>query len=748
MVHLSIGNEQIMEALRQIANSLHDLAAHSHFGLFDPFVGIGSNYTWVIVLTLLLLFALCCLKWRSMCRQLTLSRLGTAALVVFLFGCFVYTAGTLHNSPMNLLDALYIVPSSVMASLEMFLYHNNINELTAAAHADRLYMALFGLAHFLAALITSSFILRLIGMRLFYLVELWVKSYGHTEELYVFWGINPPSLTLAESVRRERRGASIVFVNTSVTEGDMEVSVRSVFDVIKIKREAHIRLENIRAMVVNTHANLAHVSTSYDSLHALLSRGAGLRTLSRLMHHAEKLHLFFLSDDEEANLDSLETVAQTAEREGTGAAGRLHIYCAARHSATTRRLEVEQFLKSDAAHLHFVDASRLAVFSLKNEPAYHPVRFVNIDRETATVSSPFRAVIVGFGQTGQEAFKFLYEFSAFVDKDGHKTPFHCTVIDRSADERAGLFYTQAPTLRTDDEAAKSLCFTSCAINSTAYWDTLTDEIAHGLNYVVIAIPDDRLAIETAARLCTLAPRLRPTDAPPLHVFVRCYKDEDYSRMHAVAESLRGRCDNVGITVFGHLEGIYCYDIICNERYLRMAKRYNYAYYRSQAPSDATKSEDDVWADGLKIDRTKADPVIWNIEDTERRRDQNFSNAFHAATKLHLLSRGDGLQAADYWAGKDLTREPHTPHYLHLAPADATRLVNVARCEHERWVAASRLQGWTLGKAKDDRRKRHTDLTAWADLRPDDTTSARLQTQAYDCDVVDTTLRIATEHIPS
>lgn len=39
-----------------------------------------------------------------------------------------------------------------------------------------------------------------------------------------------------------------------------------------------------------------------------------------------------------------------------------------------------------------------------------PVDYVDIDKEKGVVTSTFKALVVGFGTTGQDALRFLYEF--------------------------------------------------------------------------------------------------------------------------------------------------------------------------------------------------------------------------------------------------------------------------------------------------------------------------------------------------
>jgi len=721
------------------------IAAASHKEVF--YESPSAWPTWIVIGALLALFVVLCWKWRPLKRIFTLTRLAVIAVPVFLLGVVVYTLGALQHDSMGFWDAVYTIPSAVVSSLGMFIYQDDISELTDGVKANSRFMAMYSIAHFMAALITSFALVRLIGMRLFYLMDLWgAVHFGEKKNLYLFWGINPQSVTLAESIHKEAEGDKrIVFVNTSESDGDdMEVSIRSLFDVVKLKEEAGDRLFGIKAMMVNSHASLADASSgdAAPTLYGLFHERARLRLLAKLMRRkSDSIHIFFLSGDEDKNINNLEAVMTIVSMPKN----EVHVYCHAHHSAKTRWAEIKEICTyGENPRIHIVDSSYLSVFCLKDKLECHPISYVKIDHDTATVSSPFRSMVIGFGETGEEAFKFLYEFGAFIGKDGEKTKFHCTIIDRRASEIEGLFYAKSPAMRerTDTEGEeRELLFMQCAIDSRAYWERIESEVRGGLNYIVIAIDNEELAIDTAVNIGTLASRWRDEDETrKLAIYVRSYKDESAARIESIAAEMDGKLSaGVSIKIFGSMREIFRHDVIVADKCLERAKRYNYAY--SGSPADQDKES--CWEKELKIKEAKADPKIYNIEDTERRRDQNFSNVFHAKTKERLLISA-GVDIGKL-SDDVLQREKDTPNYISpLLPDDIRRkLINAARLEHERWIAASFLQGWTATERatdeKDLPKKLHNDLRPWDSLRSEG--SSRLQVQGYDCDVVDTTIKL-------
>lgn len=723
--------------------------------LYDAFLQRLPSYFWQTVILLVVMFFLFCWQWRITKKVLSWTVLVSLASLVFGFGVWVYTVGALQTCGTSVWDAVYTVPNAIISSLGMFVYQDDISELSNDILQDSFFMAMYSVAHFLAACITSFFLVRLVGMRLFYLIDLFRWSLCDSRKsLYVFWGINPQSVTLAESIYKEKpKESRIVFVNTveQDNDNDREVSIRSLFDFIKVREEAHERICRIKADIVNCHVAIEGKAADNRDLCAFVAKDLRLTLLSWVMRHKAEIHLFFLSSDADKNINCMETLMTLPAPVGT----EVNIYCHARRSAKTRWAEIKDICTyGKNPRIHIVDSSYLSVFCLKDNVAHHPVSFVKVDTQTATVTSEFRSMIIGFGETGEEAFKFLYEFGAFVDASGQKTPFHCTVIDEKASQLDGLFYVKAPAMKeqTDDAAGEQeLRFMECAIDSRTYWEIVEKEVGSGLNYVVVAIADEELAINTAVNICTLATRWRDGSVPRLNVYVRSHGAEEYKRMDCIARELNGKLDGIRLEIFGNMEKIFHYDVIVGNKYVRQAQTYHCAYKCVSEGKEVTDSPEKAKSEWKNLLMVKG--RLWNVEDVERKRDQNISNALHAATKIRLLEQS-GHRIAEW---KSAISKRRVNAYPGLEPEMERILINVAKCEHERWMAVSRLQGYTLATAeeRDDgqtehraRAKKHTDLVPWDELRAwsnkkDDTAV----TQGYDCAVVDTSIQLYKEPEP-
>lgn len=696
---------------------------------------------------------------------------------VFLLGTAVYTVGSLQSDRMGFCDAVYTIPSAIISSLGMFFYQDDISELTDAAKTNSLFMALYSLAHFLAAVIMAFVVLRLLGMRIVYWFRL-KRLAKHPKRLYVFWGISPQAMTLAKSIHDEgkekgRGYGDIVFVNTVEEEREDNNAFR-LLDIIKMNGSIDEKVDEMDAMLVNCYEDIANDTICKGSaLDEAIRRGTKLGNLANAIERASELHLFFLSDNEDRNINSASNVIKIIEAEYgedlRQQKRRTHVYCHARHSAKTQEMDFHDIVKFDMEPtVHVIDSSALAVAGLKKNVEDCPVSFVEIDKDTATVKSAFRSMIIGFGETGEETLKFLYEFGAFVDKRGEKTPFHCTIIDEKAARLDGDFFVKAPAF-TESKKEEEIRFEECPIGSKAYWDVVKNEIVGGLNYIMVSVNDDDMGFNAAVQICRQAVAWRKETAPQLNIYIRCSRQENYERLSSIAQETNGRCvlSHIKLKVFGDIGNVFNYKTIVDDTDLKRAKKYNWEYSNHEvseemlkstniliAPTASETSEINLcWIEQLKLLRTKGKSTIWNIEDSIRRRDQNLSNVLHAATKMHILEQAG--MGVDYWIGKDLERqrrkdekgeEYKTPCYLHLSDKEKLALINIARLEHQRWIAASLLQGWkpTVNSTdeKDEHRKLHNDIRSWDTLRSEGT--ERLKAQGYDCDVVDTTIRIMIE----
>lgn len=709
----------------------------TYTSILDIFERSGSWNTLIVIALLVLLCVFSYIRRRKI-KEISYTKVFVFTGFVFIAGVVIYTVGALQSERMGFWDAVYTIPSAIISSLGMFVYQDDISELSDKAKHCSEFMAAYSVVHLFAAVITSLIMIKWLGMLVYYKCRLLVLS-RKPSDLYVFWGINPQSLALAQSIKeKDFRDTNIVFVNTIDDGEESSVSIHRLLDIIKLKSDVDKQITEMGATVTNCYVSMddSPFNDIKLGLEDFLRRYAKLTQLSKMVGHAKSLHIFFLSSDEAKNINVMGNITSIAEKDETD---RLtHLYCHARRSALTQVFENKDLLsdKKDL-HLHIIDSAQLSIQGLRSNVKDCPVNFVDIDKENAAVCSPFNSMIIGFGETGEEAFNFLYEFGAFVDEKGKKTPFRCTIIDIQATSLRENLESKAPALREENtKGIDCLNFVDAEMGGKGFWPTVEKEIRNGVCYIVLSINDDNACLNTAVEICSRAMRWRAADAKPLNVYVRCYNPQNYAQMQSVAQDMGKHYEGISLKIIGGINDIFSYETIVDEKYLKEAKEYNWEYSKH-------KHEDiEVdWNDGIKIQRTKDDPTIGNIEDSIRRIQQNISNALHKDTKIYILSRAGYTPV--YWAEKDLKHAPHKTHYKHLTDKEERVLHNIARLEHERWMASMKLQGWrpTIHSTddRDVRQKLHEDMRPWDELRSEG--EQRQEVQSYDCDVVDTSIRL-------
>ena len=668
------------------------------------------------------------------------------ASFVFLAGVGLYVAG--FNDGGCHENAVALVLRAMLSSLEMFVSHSDLIEVKAALHHDGLYMTVFALVHFCAVLVSAVFILRLFGLRFASWLNLclwrWVKA---PEAYYVFWGVDDHALSVAKSLRRANGGTKIglVFVGLPHGEGGHATSrltfshfFRSADD----RADRHIgEIEEIDGLLLHADKPLSSVSPDggKTTVYNLFGRLGASRMLGRLIGKAAaagcKVEYFFLSDDEQANVAG---VVALKKLDGTRIGkDDFRCYCHARTNGVTRMLSRHGGLKY---RIHLVDSSSLAVVRLKKEAANHPVTVVGIDRDEAVATTPFTGMVIGFGETGRDAFRFLYEFSAFVrDGEGHENPRTIHVVDRDLANLKADFLKDAPALKAKSGDAIDW-WEQVSSLSEAFGERLHDMIDR-LNYVVVAVGDDREGLSLALALYEFAYRHRADvsrdEAKRFRIFVRL-------RKLRIADVLP-RC----IVPFGADEDIFRYDTLSVDVLEKSAMRFFYEYMRrdvqrmERAVSECRERLAQAEANAAMPGGGEAEATRREIDEMDaqiaafRRIDAGDSSAEAKQAELWRFRReykfdrnrcgyvlrtdeADDIEV-EYQEGQDRSNAWHAATKRALAGAGAAAvsaraMTNLSSCEHLRWNARMELSGFLPGEEKNFRTRTHRCLVDCATLK--------------------------------
>lgn len=660
------------------------------------------------------------------------------------FGFMTYFIGSYVGDTIwaGFMSMLSSAPMAAVYATGMFIGQSDISAVFGPMHNNPIYMAMFGLSHLFAVLVSLCFVFKHMGYHIIakYQLKIELTKQNKYKNIYVFWGVNDASIKLAEStIAHERnkghKNSLVVFVKTPLEDDyDEEKPLRfgRFLNFVSIKDKEQQKLEELeQCIVISTFHKLSQLELDDSPLDEdVLGEHLKLSSLAKIIDrlsdtsNAESndgVHFFFLGEDRDANINATLNLVKDVHIRRHQA----HIYCQARHRARTAWMDHYHLLHpEERTYIHVVDTAVLSVMHLKSTTEHHPVNYVKWEKKEefhkGIPSSQFTSLVIGFNETGVEGLMFLYEFGTFVDENACRIPGNYVVMDRDVANLSGGFYAKAPALQYNTE----IRFTECNINDEQYWKELA-ALFPTLNYVIVSAGDDNIGINTAVNICQMAHKdIRRDRTNKLSVFVRSYDMDNYHRIRKVAEDVNRLYanENISIEIFGHVDQIFTYDLIVNNRIIQEAKRYNYMY------EGANGTMEEAWKIVLGLKNTPSEYTITDIEEIGRKQDQNICNSLHKATKNFILHKYDEFEN----------------------PSDLLR-TRLAQLEHERWIAYSKLHGWQIlphaqrnGKTKDIVHKLHTDICHWNDIRAW-SKDEQEETRSYDYRVVDVSIMLEKEN---
>ena len=711
--------------------------------------------------------------------------LTTSFVLVWLAGFVVYDVGMyISGSPLSLFANL---PMAIVHAFEMFLLESDVAAIHAEFHDNWIFMGAFSLTHLLAAVITLIFVLKHFGFNIIAGFRMLFEAYllGKKSETFVFWGLNDASYLMARSIRDHFKGHSkkdyrIIVVRTH-NDGQatsVKNGMERLFNFLSLNNNELELLRELDCLTTSTYSDLINLSigeTDENGNCDILRRHLNLNQLARIIRckTSGKVHLFFLKDVDDDNIQAVGNLKRDLTIINGANAGVINIfYCKARYNSVHRVIEDE--LTHDKVIVKVVDPSHISVEILKQDKSLHPVSFVDIEPD-ATVSSDFNALVVGFGEVGYDAVRFLYEFGAFVrsgsdDVHVERSGFHCDVIDKDIKRLAGLFAVNAPAVShkmkyNDDKGTDEAPITlhDMDIHSVQFYDYI-EQIIGSLNYVVIALNDDEQNVSLAVRIFRLAMRYRK-DMNHFRILARVRRDdgnhllrlsEHYNRLWAaecnsdiLSKHLHQRVVKVAneylepITLFGTLTMTYTWENIVSDRLKTEAIKFKEKYDQSiiamntkATPLDWEAERRDLMQ--LTDEYMGFSPTYSGIMRLRRIQRQNMENCFHQFTKLLLANTALGPEKIALL--KHLSRKENEIVYQwnqHAPDDSVTRVLQVlAQTEHLRWVASHEILGYRDDNSeedKDEARLLHGCLKPWNQLST--------WVQSYDYNVVDVSLGI-------
>ena len=557
---------------------------------------------------------------------------------------------------------------------------------------------------YLCAIWTTSILaVHFLAGRLLSRVWLWFHSlHKPKRRTHIFLGTGPFSVALAQSLPP---GDRVLFV-----EGPAQDPVPdrvSIFRLFRGVRSTSIALERIRAILpdaVLLKANKRIGKGIEDSLFGEL----GLKRL-RFWADLEETCFYLLSEDTDENVTALKRMLPV----------KAQVYYYAKREGLALKTDL-----ASADNIHIVDTSFLSTKALKLDESLYPIHLVDIAKDAhgepaGYVDSAFHAMVCGFGESGQGALAFLYEFGAFVNGEGNPSPFRCDIVDVRMEHLADEFRSAHPGL---DESR--VHFVPADVRSHSFSALLKERIGT-LNYVFISLGDDGRNVDLAIDILGCAFRHRPSLEKFL-IVVKMNRPADYQetiRFFNVSYGDRG-C----IHIIGDVEKTWTWDNISGESYLRYAKLFQAAYA-------ASTSSDVLWDNRMDRIRRKPGTELAHKLEIRRKTEQDFANYFHVREKAALCPRSF-WEGTGVWQG--IPDKYEGQHFVGDDSRMASVLDYLARLEHLRWNASHEMAGYRYAEEKREDLMTHPDMRPYSLL--DETT------RHHDWIVVKTTLNILSEGV--
>ncbi|MDE5750899.1 MAG: hypothetical protein K2H87_09075, partial [Duncaniella sp.] len=478
-----------------------------------------------------------------------------------------------------------------------------------------------------------------------------------------------------------------------------------------------------------------------------------------------QLHIFFLDDDEERNIRNIMNLAKDSTILSIALDENVshRISCHARYNGPNRVIQDVALCKN--LNIKIIDSSHLAVERLKILREFHPIHVANVNNnKPVTVEGPFNALIIGFGEVGRDAFRFLYEFGAFVDSDvtdtkAHRSPFVCKIVDKNLEAIEGPFKAMMPGI-FEGENKHNFTFYPVDVNHVKFFnEVLNKDTVKNLNYVIISIGDNDEAISLAARIFSRF-RQYGGDMKKLRILVRCTDDAKVEAVQKIADHYNygygnGKDNTPVIRIFGQPEETYTYDLVISNHLVEAGKEFHENYR-------ILKGENETWDQRHKRYTEPGVPNIDKLRTLRRKESQDLANAMHVGTKIEFLRRA---MPVDFdWFGfmvryfKSDGRPNSDGRKADICYPDLTEYENMvvkrlAMLEHLRWNAAHELLGYVPNDEEascNETTLKHNCLTDWEYL--DDQSKKTEETEwpcdykSYDFAVADTTIHMSKDEL--
>lgn len=325
----------------------------------------------------------------------------------------------------------------------------------------------------------------------------------------------------------------------------------------------------------------------------------------------------------------------------------------------------------------------------QNRLFLHPVHYANMARDAkgqplGYVKSPSTSLIIGFGETGQEGLRYLYEFGSFVGKDLEPVQNTYKVYDPNINSIKGDFLTRTPALRY----GANIEWSSSTMGTSQFWLEYAMMLP-SLSYAIIAVGKSVKNVEMAVQLLQEAARYGK-DLSKLCILVGAH-EADENMLELIDFYNRSYCPE-GVAVihpFGLPGTIWNLDVTSGKSLKKKALEC--------APSLQTGDPKELWRQRSESIRNRGGNELLNRQELHRKQFGDISRSLFTHTLIQLCPAATREIAADI---PDTMEDGEKLHYKG-DKANYSILEYLAATEHLHWMHALEAAGYIDGAGKQD-----------------------------------------------
>lgn len=623
-----------------------------------------------------------------------LNRKGHRWAIVAIFGLLLVAGTAMHvvllaGSSHTVTEGNWIqlVMVSLVAALEMFIGHTVVfDDIIAAVifHEPGYMLAYLTIFAFIIAF-TLSMVLLIMPRRL--RDRTWLISHARMaarskRKNHIFLGLDSHSKAFARSIlteweaagAKDRQGDLIFIEFPHDEQHHSELSIGELIsNIFGHQRELSLENQLGSSRFVLLKGRMPESGGSARSL----SEAIGLAKLAPWFNSPDT-NIYLLSPDEEDNVLLLKYLA-------TDASVKAKILC-----YSYRVNSYTSLLASMGDRVRVLNLPEMSFNELRqNQPQLHPIHFANIARNAkgeslGYIEKPSTSLLIGFGEAGQEALRYLYEFGSFIDKDMQPVNNTFKVFDPQIESLKGEFLNRTPALRYD----ANIEWLTASIGSSQFWLDFAMSLP-SLTYVVVTVDKGPRNVEIAVQLLQEAARYGK-DLSRMCILVRATQAD--AEMIKLIDFYNGSYCSAGIRVihpFGLPERIWNLDIATGKSLKQRAL--------ACMPVPAGKDAQAVWEERSRSIRGRSGNELLNRQELLRKQAGDIGRGLFAPTLVTLCP--ESLRDAANLIPDEL--DPQNPVHFTGTKAQYKVMEYLAASEHLHWMTALEAAGYIDGAGEQD-----------------------------------------------